>query len=290
MAVMALAGTLTVGYAFYSYQMKAAPATLTYYGVGDKFERTNTDTFTMGGVEWHFFYTDVSSDTGYIVSENLVISNNCPNTIDQIYVAPKDVENCLMLIQNSYSSSLDDDSMGKLMRNINQVTDLKLMTLQQYDFFTNNDTDSNMIDRLDKLIANDFWLDTFSDYNYSTQYDGRLFFWKDKQPSQVRHRYKNYKNVCDGSKALQTDPSLNEDAMSRIQPIFEVKLPQKGIIKNIMADKTSITKPYSDPINDAQSNIINVDTTEGEAPIISMFMIQTLVAMELIQLHLITLC
>ena len=63
MAVMALTGTLTVGYAFYSYQMKAAPASLTYYGVGDTFERTQTDTFTMGGVKWHFFYTDVSSDT-----------------------------------------------------------------------------------------------------------------------------------------------------------------------------------------------------------------------------------
>ena len=50
--MLVLVSSITVCYAYYNFKINASPITAADYAVGDKFERTNTDTFTMGELQW----------------------------------------------------------------------------------------------------------------------------------------------------------------------------------------------------------------------------------------------
>ena len=102
-------GSLGIGYAFYNVSLQASPVNEVYYGVGDTFERTNKNSFEMGGINWQIFYTDANTHKGYIAGENLVSKHHCPNIGGGIYVRQPDIETCLAIGNQAYQTSGADD-------------------------------------------------------------------------------------------------------------------------------------------------------------------------------------
>lgn len=251
MVLFACMGSLGIGYAFYNVSLQASPVNEVYYGVGDTFERTNKNSFEMGGINWQIFYTDASTHKGYIAGENLVSKHHCPNIVGGIYVQQPDIETCLAIGNQAYQTSGADDDFAEFIKTYQQFGNLRLMTLSEYELITKDETDAIALNHLDNYLYTDFWLNSFSDTG------GQLLYWDKIKFSEMV--YKQYQRIADGSKRYGTTSST-------VIPIFEIDLPQKGIIQSISADQANITKPCTDAVNVAGSTIINIDTQQGKGP------------------------
>ncbi len=251
MVLFACMGSLGIGYAFYNVSLQASPVNEVYYGVGDTFERTNKNSFEMGGINWQIFYTDASTHKGYIAGENLVSKHHCPNIEGGIYVRQPNIETCLAIGNQAYQTSGADDDFAEFIKTYQQFGNLRLMTLNEYELITKDETDAIALNHLDNYLYTDFWLNSFSDTG------GQLLYWDKIKFSEMV--YKQYQRIADGAKRYGTTSST-------VIPIFEIDLPQKGIIQSISADQANITKPYTDAVNVAGSTIINIDTQQGKGP------------------------
>ncbi len=253
--LLALVGTFSVGYAFYSREMKAAPVNTQFYQPGDAFERSNKNSFEMNGMTWKIFYTDVSSGKGYIASENIVPKYNCPNSQkDGTLIAETYVDDCLKKAQGVYSSTSTSDEIGEMVKrsngNINLST-LRLLTISEYNKITDNETNMTVNNIINYVYPHFFLADT-------DEYGNRILFWDTTPTLDLSFSYGNYKYL---SRVLKPEVHV-----SYVSTVMEIDLPQKGIIKTITSDKTNISIPYTDAVNDANQTIINIDTTEGAGP------------------------
>ena len=241
MVLFACMGSLGIGYAFYNVSLQASPVNEVYYGVGDTFERTNKNSFEMGGINWQIFYTDANTHKGYIAGENLVSKFNCPNRVAGSSVYQSDIETCIYIGNEAYQTSSADDNFAEFIKTYQQFGNLRLMSLKEYEQITNIETDATALSRLNNYLNTDFWLNSFSDTG------GRLLYWDNISPSSLI--YKQYKKIANGA----------GNALSTVIPIFEIDLPQKGIIQSVSANQSNITKLYTDAVNVAGSTIINID-------------------------------
>ena len=163
----ALVGTFSVGYAYYSREMKAASVSTQYYRPGDVFERSNKNSFEMKGVEWKIIYTDNASGKGYIASENLGTKYSCNyNLAGEIYES--EMQPCMTKVQGVYGSANTTEANGKFIEGMNTGTNLsilRLMTLPEYNAITSNETDNTAISNLTSIIdkSSNFWLDAYAD-------------------------------------------------------------------------------------------------------------------------------
>ncbi|MCI8540611.1 MAG: hypothetical protein HFE67_03740, partial [Erysipelotrichaceae bacterium] len=242
---------LFTGFIYWNYTLNAAPASVNYYGFGDNFERTNTDSFTMGGIEWKLVYA--YGDKGWLMSkDNIAPRANCSDLRDGLWVEERDVLTCLNTINNYYQASIKNtDSMGEVVLGSSPINTLGMMSLEDYFTMTKDGEDISCLDGIDTTFTGSTFGD-FSSYVVFAQHNMTI-----GQTKRVVIGGKTYKYL------LYNDA---RDVFDAINPFIEINLPQKGIIKNIMADKTSITKSYTDPINDTGNTMISIDTSEGEGP------------------------
>ena len=101
----------SIAYGFYNLNLLAAPVSDSYYGPGDVFERTNKNTFTMGGLEWSIIYADTSTGKGYILGQ--VVSRGIHSSA---------IPATLQAAQSNYDASTNDDAIGKTVRANNDVS------------------------------------------------------------------------------------------------------------------------------------------------------------------------
>ncbi|MCI8548852.1 MAG: hypothetical protein HFJ38_08250, partial [Bacilli bacterium] len=238
-SMLVLVSSITVCYAYYNFKINASPITAADYAVGDKFERTNTDTFTMGELQWKIIKTDSAAHKAYLVSEPFT-SKYC----GAFNLYQGSVLSCLAATDTQYTSSTVNDPMGDYVEAINGKGSLEMMNLDFYNKVTSNNTDLGMLDAIGH-----FWMNEYSGSIQVAYLSGNTSF--------VPYQFAGvtYNNII----------VLNSTSTT-IVAVKEIDLPQKGIIKTITSDATDITKPSADLINNAGQTIVNIDTTEGEGP------------------------
>ena len=232
--LIALVGTFSVGYAYFNFQMNAAPIPHAYYAVGDTFERNNQTQFLMGGRIWTLFYTD--QGIAYIYNYDMT-SNTFVEEID----------NKIRDSQNDFLTGVSDD-MGEFVKHL-MLDNIRPMSIAEYDLFTINETDFTLMDRYFGPI----WL---NDRGSIT--NERVLYWKN--PSGDNIFIPGHQNIMEGRQYSGQHHS------ARYMPLIKINLPQKGIIKSILADQTNITKYFYDSENQSGMTMVNIDTVEGEVP------------------------
>ncbi|MCI8541647.1 MAG: hypothetical protein HFE67_09100, partial [Erysipelotrichaceae bacterium] len=241
--LFAMIATISTGYALVSNLMNAAPANHPYYEYDEEFERTNQKTFTMGGIIWRIVYTDSSQGQAFILMDkNMVKEVGCGDSSGE-WVTDNGYQTCMNAINSLYASGANDD-MGEYIASVNPGLIYASPTMDEYDLITGNESSFS------RISYAELWLDHY--------YQGvRVLYTKDVGRFQkVVYNGKTYKRVI-----------INPDtAASELHPIAVIKLPKKGIIKTITNDISNLTKPYTDPINQAGTAIVNINTSEGEGP------------------------
>ena len=148
--VLTFIGVLFASYSFYIGQIKATPAPLTYYGIGDTFERNHAKTINMGGILWTLVYADQSSGEGIIASQSENLSFRCGKE----WIKNVDLDTCLSKIDQQYQSAIStSDDMGKIIYEVNSITHGisrgRLLALDQYLKITDNEQNFTMVPYLE---------------------------------------------------------------------------------------------------------------------------------------------
>lgn len=266
-SIFTTVASLSLCYAYYNDQIAAVPSNLTYYQPGDLLERSNQDSFVMGGIEWRIVYTDNSTGKGFIMTKNPATSASyqgasyqCQQSrpgslyIDEIYY-----DDCLIQAQNYYASA-DSDTTGKIMESINSVAQVHTVDLDLFNTLVSNDGIASERQHFNQYLA------------------APGYAWLEEEGSRVHlayevndvtgfgsSRFGNYNYIWD---IAQQHSNIGGAAgySTSLYFSFAVDLPLKGIIKSIKPDHASITKPYSDAMNSAGNLLINIDTVDGEGP------------------------
>ncbi|NBJ64967.1 hypothetical protein D5266_07235, partial [bacterium c-19] len=248
-ALMVLAGTLSVGYAVFADQMDAAPSAAakyykSWYNAQGGTERNGSAThFKMGGEDWWFAYEDngtmyISSTTGSEKNCALKASGQ-PNATE--------VESCIPQARQHFSQNLnDDDELGKLIFNnsangLNSATPV-MLDYNLYNKMSQNETDFNPLSGL-------VWL--------NEKYNGyRVAFTKGPGGYNQRYKLPNYKN-------LFTSQTVNQ---ANLTFFFAIQTPQYNMVDSISAVMKKNTISYSDSKNAANEIVADIDTNNGEGP------------------------
>lgn len=255
----------------------AGPASASYYQSGEKFKRTNKDTFLYKGLNWRIIYADNNTGRGYIMSENVMnvfgcsLNNNIACGADanevtcvqsgNMYVNNKTVNYggqntsafsaCLQEAQTGFQNSTVMDDIGKQIDG-NTLASADIIDLATYNTVTNY---GNNLTYYDLYAQQESWLKnttTDSRYGYIL---GNIAGGSDTPVSGTNNVYSiKFTNVY----------------YSALNFTIPVNLPQKNYISNFSVTQTLAKTDYANTSNTTGNKsgtvIANVTTTGGEGP------------------------
>lgn len=232
----------------YNEQVDAADGDK-YYGPGDVFAETGTTGFKMGNQEWRILYTDQTTGKALITTRFYTSTSVVLTVLEQINESWVD-----NIVVDAYS-----DKLGIKIRDKNDLSNKRkrLLTLEEYNFFTKNETDFTYFN--DYLKSNFYLVDILLDECYEDNPAYRLFYLPEGcnpgggWSGVIKHP--DYSNLYYSTRAGVRSYAL---------PVFEVMLPKKNPtpIASVSADKLSINKQYPDLTIDT----IHITTQEGDGP------------------------
>ena len=234
----------------YNEQVDAADGDK-YYGPGDVFAETGRSSFRIGNIDWYIAYADQTSGKGIILGlpamKSLVDLSTFFSRYDLNY---KDG-----LLNNG---GCGGDKMGEKIYAMNQdaLGSLKLLTIDQYNLITNNESDFTAFN-FNGYWANiaEFWMEGYYEGNTKP-----IFYVYDSNTAFV---WGGAKTLYPGYTHIVYNANNNNPA-SYIVSAAEINLPKKfpEPIEAIQADQVSIVKKYPDHTVDT----INITTEKGDGP------------------------
>ncbi len=231
----------------YNEQVDAADGDK-YYGPGDVFAETGVDSFRMGGMDWYIAYADQTSGKGIILG--LPARKSLAN-IDTFFSGYD------IAYKESIAIGSDFDKMGEKIYAMNQdaLGSLKLLTIDQYNLITNNESDFTAFNFNGYWTIAEFWMEGY--YEGDTK---PIFYVYDANSVFVMG---GTKTLYPGYTHIAYNANVNIP-FSYLVSAAEINLPKKfpEPIEAIQADKVSIVKKYPDHTVDT----INITTEKGDGP------------------------
>ena len=247
-----LMGTITIGYAFYNYNHELNAESINtsdYYGVGEKFKETDRDYFVMGNWKWRIIYADQDTGKGFIVTYDPYLQPTYEHAITD------PAWRFSVSIQTPTNIALHD-TIGAYVITKNPGISLRYLTLDEYDFLTNNETDFSAFDVMDNFwYPSEFFIEEYYENEIS-----RVIYMRD--PSQELLSQSSKQQYMDYTHLVYR-PGQGF-AYGYVMYFMEINLPRKNLetIASVTADQTYIEKEYPQHSIDT----IHVTTDKGDGP------------------------